>query len=53
MGPSGKVQSGVKRDNNDLLSGTDEEAENIVRVDAGSLVNSFFSKARKKLKDTF
>ena len=53
VGPSGKVQSGVKRDNNDLLSGTDEEAENIVRVDAGSLVNSFFSKARKKLKDTF
>ena len=43
---------GVKRNNNDLLSSTDEESDsNVIRLGVGSVVNSLFNKARKKLKD--
>ena len=43
---------GVKRSNNDLLSSTDEESDsNVIRLGVGSVVNSLFNKARKKLKD--
>ena len=42
---------GVKRNNNDLLSSADESDSNTIRLGVGSVVNSLFSKARKKLKD--
>ena len=42
---------GVKRNNNDLLSSADESESNTIRLGVGSVVNSLFSKARKKIKD--
>ena len=54
VGPPGSVQIGVKRNVsqvNDPQSGTEEDPENTVKLEAGSLVNSFWNKARKKLKD--
>ena len=53
VGSSTILSGGMKRDSKVLQSSAEEDTGGTIRFDIGSVVNSFWNKARKKKKDDY